>query len=77
MRDSVNSLGYRALHGTEQMLHRALGDRYKTRYEMVSFSTIPYADIEATVRRQRTAAGLAAAVGVAALAWVGIAVGRR
>ncbi|MGI9195891.1 MAG: FAD-dependent oxidoreductase [Candidatus Nanopelagicales bacterium] len=77
MRDSVNSPGYRALHGTELLLHRALGDRYKTRYEMVSFSTIPYAEIEPTVRKQRTVAGLAAAAGFAALAAVGLASRRR
>ncbi len=77
MRDSVNSPVYQVVHRAEQVLHRALGDRYKTRYEMVSFSNTPYAEIEPTLRKQRTAAGLAAAAGVAALAWVGIAVGRR
>lgn len=77
MRDSVNSLSYRALHSTELLLHRALGDRYKTRYEMVSFSTIPYAQIEPTVRRQRTIAGVATAVGVAGLAYLGFVARRR
>jgi kynurenine 3-monooxygenase len=77
MRDSVNSLSYRALHNTELLLHRALGDRYKTRYEMVSFSTIPYAQIEPTLRKQRTIAGVATAVGVAGLAYLGFAARRR
>ena len=77
MRDSVNSPGYRVVHQTEQILHRALGDRYKTRYEMVSFSTTPYADIEPTVRRQRTVAGALAAAAVAAIAAVGFAAARR
>jgi kynurenine 3-monooxygenase len=77
MRDSVNSLSYRALHSTELLLHRALGDRYKTRYEMVSFSTIPYAAIEPTVRKQRTVAGVATAVGLAGLAYLGFAARRR
>lgn len=77
MRDSVNSPVYQAVHRVEQVLHKALGDRYKTRYEMVSFSTTPYAEIEPTVRRQRTVAGVAAAVGLTALAAVGLAARKR
>ena len=77
MRDSVNSPVYQAVHRAEQVLHRALGDRYKTRYEMVSFSNTPYAEIEPTVRRQRTIAGVAAAVGLAGLAYLGFAARRR
>ena len=77
MRDSVNSPGYQVVHRTEQLLHRALGDRYKTRYEMVSFSTTPYAEIEPTVRKQRTAAGLAAAAALGALAAIGLTARRR
>ena len=77
MRDSVNSPGYQVVHRTEQLLHRALGDRYKTRYEMVSFSTTPYAEIEPTVRKQRTAAGLAAAAALGALAAIGLSARRR
>ena len=77
MRDSVNSPLYKTVHRAEQALHRALGDRYRTRYEMVSFSTTPYAQIEPTLRRQRTAAGLTAAVGVAALAALGLSAARR
>ena len=77
MRDSVNSPVYQVVHRAEQVLHRALGDRYKTRYEMVSFSTTPYAEIEPTVRRQRTIAGVATAVGLAGLAYLGFAARRR
>jgi kynurenine 3-monooxygenase len=77
MRDSVNSPVYQAVHRAEQVLHRALGDRYKTRYEMVSFSNTPYAEIEPTVRRQRTIAGVATAVGLAGLAYLGFAARRR
>ena len=77
MRDSVNSPGYQVVHRTEQLLHRALGDRYKTRYEMVSFSTTPYAEIEPTVRKQRTAAGLAAAAAIGALAAIGLSARRK
>ena len=77
MRDSVNSPVYQVVHRAEQVLHRALGDRYKTRYEMVSFSTTPYAEIESTVRKQRTIAGVATAVGLAGLAYLGFAARRR
>jgi kynurenine 3-monooxygenase len=76
MRDSVNSPVYKATHRAEQMLHRVLGDRYRTRYEMVSFSTTPYADIEPTVRRQRTIAGAAVAGAAAAAAALGLAARR-
>ncbi len=76
MRDSVNSPIYKATHRAEHLLHRVLGDRYRTRYEMVSFSTTPYADIEPTVRRQRTIAGAVVAGAAAAVAAIGLAAGR-
>lgn len=78
MRDSVNSPGYRVLHSVEQSLNRAFGERYRTRYDMVSFSTTPYAEIEPRVRAQRLTAGavaagaLGAAVGAAAAAISGL-----
>jgi kynurenine 3-monooxygenase len=70
MRDSVTSHSHKALHRAEHALHRVLGDRYRTRYDMVSFSTMPYADIEPRVRMQRSAA---AGVVAATIAGVGIA----
>lgn len=73
MRDSVNSPVYQTVHRVEQLLHRALGDRYATRYEMVSFSTTPYAEIEPRVRRQRTWAGAVAAGTAAAATVIGLA----
>ncbi len=77
MRDSVNSPGYRAVHGTEQALTRVLGDRYRTRYDMVSFSNIPYADIEPRVRKQRVTTTAAAAGALGAIAGaVGAALAR-
>ena len=76
MRDSVNSPVYKATHRAEHLLHRVLGDRYRTRYEMVSFSTTPYADIEPTVRRQRRIAGAVVAGAAAAVAAIGLAAGR-
>ena len=77
MRDLVNSPVYQAVNRTEKVLHKALGSRYKTRYEMVSFSTTPYAEIEPTVRKQRTIAGVVAAGAVAALAAIGLAATRN
>ena len=77
MRDLVSTPSYQIVHRTEQLLNRALGDRYKTRYEMVSFSTTPYAEIEPTVRKQRTVVGVATAVGLAALAAVGLSARKR
>lgn len=68
MRDSVNSAGYKFVHAVEQNLNRILGERYRTRYDMVSFSTTPYADIEPRVRTQRLAAAAMAAGVVGSLA---------
>ena len=53
-------------------LERALAGRYVSRYELVSFTTVPYAEIDGRIRRQdRTvgavAAGMLAAVGAGAL----------
>lgn len=70
MRDSVNSRSHKALHTVEHALHRVLGDNYRTRYDMVSFSTVPYSEIEPRVRRQR---GVAVGVVSAAAAGAGIA----
>lgn len=72
MSQGVRSPAYKAVRRIEHGLHRVLGERYRTRYEMVSFSTMPYADIEPTLRRQR----MAAAVAGAGLAVVG-ALGAR
>jgi len=48
---------------------RRLAGRYVSRYELVSFSTVPYAEIAGRVRRQQLAlAGAAAALGGAAIA---------
>lgn len=70
MRDSVTSHSHKALHTVEHALHRVFGENYRTRYDMVSFSTIPYAEIEPRVRLQR---GVAAGVVSAVAAGAGIA----
>jgi kynurenine 3-monooxygenase len=71
MRDRVNSPVFRAKTAAEHWLERRLPGRYVSRYELVSFSTIPYAEIPGRMRRQNLvtaalAGGLATA-GAAAL----------
>lgn len=69
MRDRVNSPVYRAKMASQHWLERRLPGRYVSRYELVSFSTTPYADIAGRMRRQnRATAGAAGAVTLAALA---------
>ncbi|HEY8478980.1 MAG TPA: NAD(P)/FAD-dependent oxidoreductase [Spirillospora sp.] len=77
MRDRVASPVYRAKQAATHALERRLAGRYVSRYELVSFSTMPYARIPARIRRQNlalagavagTAAGGAALVALAARA---------
>ncbi|SCL67311.1 kynurenine 3-monooxygenase [Micromonospora citrea] len=74
MRDKVASPLFQAGRKVEHALERALPGRYVSRYELVSFSTTPYAEVVRRVRRQHrllaavaggAAALLAGAVGVA------------
>ncbi|MEV3926304.1 FAD-dependent oxidoreductase [Actinomadura coerulea] len=70
MRDRVSSPVYRAKQAATHALERRLAGRYVSRYELVSFSTIPYARIPARIRRQNrvlaaAALGSAAALGLA------------
>lgn len=69
MRDKVGSKAFLVTKKLEHALERALPGTYLSRYEMVSFTTIPYAEVIERDDRQRrfVMAGLAA-VGVAALA---------
>jgi kynurenine 3-monooxygenase len=63
MRDRVSSPVYRAKQAATHALERRLAGRYVSRYELVSFSTMPYARIPARIRRQNLAlAGAASAV---------------
>jgi kynurenine 3-monooxygenase len=73
MRDKVASPVYQLRKRVEHALERALPGRYVSRYELVSFSTMPYAQVRRRVRRQQwTLVGLAAA-----LAATGVAATRR
>lgn len=61
MRDRVNSRVFRATTAARHALERRLAGRYVSQYELVSFSTMPYAQIPDRIRRQDRATALAAA----------------
>jgi len=67
MRDRVNSRVFQAKTAARHALERKLPGRYVSRYELVSFTTMPYAQIPERMRRQERATALAAA-GAAGLA---------
>lgn len=63
MRDRVNSRVFQAKMAAQHALERRLPGHYVSRYELVSFSTLPYAEISARMRRQnRATAAVAAAM---------------
>ncbi|WP_262284608.1 NAD(P)/FAD-dependent oxidoreductase [Micromonospora sp. MA102] len=76
MRDKVASPVFQTRKKIEHALERALPGRYVSQYELVSFSTTPYAEVRRRVRRQYGMAGAVAAGAVAALAGVAVALGR-
>jgi len=59
MRDKVASPFFQLRKKIEHALERALPGRYVSRYELVSFSTVPYAEVQRRVRRQQRLLGLA------------------
>jgi kynurenine 3-monooxygenase len=61
MRDRVNSPVFRAVTAGRHALERRLPGRYVSPYELVSFTTMPYARIPDRIRRQDRATALAAA----------------
>jgi kynurenine 3-monooxygenase len=69
MRDKVASPVFQLQKKLEHVLERALPGRYVSRYELVSFSTTPYAEVQRRVRRQRQIVG--AVLGGAALVAAG------
>jgi kynurenine 3-monooxygenase len=58
MRDRVNSRVFQAQTAARHFLERRLPGRYVSRYELVSFSTIPYAEIPGRMKRQDRATAL-------------------
>ncbi|MFB4310049.1 FAD-dependent oxidoreductase [Actinomadura sp. GTD37] len=77
MRDRVSSPVYRARQAATHVLERRLAGRYVSRYELVSFSTLPYAEIPARIRRQNLVLGAVAAGGGAALLGLAVRAARR
>ena len=67
MRDKVNSPIFHAGKRVEHALERALPGLYRSRYDMVSFSTIPYAEVLRRERLQRLSAWGMLALGAAAM----------
>ena len=65
MRDRVASPMFRLAKRVEHGLEKALPGVYRSRYELVSFTTTPYAEVRRRVRLQHAALGV-----VAALFWV-------
>jgi len=75
MRDKVASPVFRLTKRVEHALERLLPGTYVSRYELVSFSTTPYAEVRQRVRRQHQLLGLGIVAGAGAL--LGIAKRRR
>ncbi|MGH3242267.1 MAG: FAD-dependent oxidoreductase [Spirillospora sp.] len=68
MRDRVSSPVYRAKQAATHTLERRLSGRYVSRYELVSFSTMPYSEIPARIRRQNRVLAASVLGGAAVLA---------
>ncbi|MEV7007066.1 hypothetical protein AB0N02_11115, partial [Streptosporangium sp. NPDC051022] len=77
MRDKVASPVFKLVKEIEHRLERALPGRYVSRYELVSFSTVPYAQVKRRVRRQQQLLAGAAATALAGVIAAGAAVIRR
>ncbi|TCB95851.1 FAD-dependent monooxygenase [Micromonospora zingiberis] len=76
MRDKVASPVFRTRKKIEHALERALPGHYVSQYELVSFSTVPYAQVRRRVRRQYQVLGAVAAGAAAVLAGAVLAFGR-
>ncbi|GAA4710088.1 FAD-dependent oxidoreductase [Phytohabitans rumicis] len=68
MRDKVASPLFQLGKKVEHALERALPGRYVSRYELVSFTTTPYAEVRRRVRRQHQVLGAAVALAAGAAA---------
>lgn len=76
MRDRVGSRAFLLSRQLEHGLERVVPG-YRSRYELVSFTTTPYSEVEPRVRRQRVLVGLAAAGALLAVAAMASAVRAR
>lgn len=80
MRDKVGSKAFLATKKVEHAVERVAPAWYTSRYEMVSFSTIPYAEVLEKSQKQQTvlkAAGIAAGAVLAVAAASAVAIGRK
>jgi len=81
MRDRVSSPVYKVAHAAQHALERRLAGRYVSRYELVSFTTVPYARIPGRVRKQNlilaAVAGALTLIAGSAAALLGRALCRR
>jgi kynurenine 3-monooxygenase len=78
MRDTVNSSVFRAKTAMQHALERRSGGRYVSRYELVSFTTVPYSQIRRRLQRQnRVVAGAGIAAGAVAAGLIATLLRRR
>jgi kynurenine 3-monooxygenase len=77
MRDRVSSRAFRAKVAAQHWLERRLPGRFVSRYELVSFTTMPYAEIPARLRRQNQLTALSAVVVAGAAGLAATAARRR
>lgn len=77
MRDKVGSRSFLLAKQLEHGLEKVLPGRYLSRYEMVSFTTIPYAEVIDRAKRQQRAVAVAAGGLVLATAVLATSVIRR
>jgi len=77
MRDKVGSRAFLATKKLEHALEKALPGTYLSRYEMVSFTTIPYADVVERANKQQRMLAVAAGGALLAVAAATAAVLRR
>jgi kynurenine 3-monooxygenase len=76
MRDKVASPWFRLTKKVEHLVERALPGRYVSRYELVSFSTLPYAQVRTRARRQQRVLAGAAVMALLAIGAAGYAISR-
>jgi kynurenine 3-monooxygenase len=77
MRDRVSSRVFQLKTAAQHALERRLAGHYVSRYELVSFTTLPYAEIPGRMRRQNRATAAVAAGATVAVAGVARALRRR
>lgn len=77
MRDKVNSKLFLATRQFEHTLEKLLPGTYLSRYEMVSFTTIPYAEVVERSRKQQRLLAVAAGGAVIAVAAAATALIRK